>query len=242
MCGIAGLVAPDLLPQDRLNLVRGMVERLRHRGPSGSASWDDGECALGIARLAIVAPNQPARVLENERGDVLGVVNGEFYNHQLLLRQLRDRGHVIENGPDTALLPQLYEEHGERFPEALDGMFAVALWDRRDRSLTLARDRAGEKPLFYAHGAGRFAFASEPGALVALPWISRAPAAAALARYLVHGFFAGADTAYSGLQQLRPGPHTDLAAMASCNCAAIGARGIACSPGSGAPRRATPRS
>ena len=207
MCGIAGLVAPDLLPQDRLSLVRGMVQRLRHRGPSGSASWDDGECALGIARLAIVAPNQPARVLENQRGDVFAVVNGEFYNHQLLLRQLRDRGHVIENGPDTALLPQLYEEHGERFPETLDGMFAVGLWDRRDHSLTLARDRAGEKPLFYTHSAGRFAFASEPGALVALPWISRAPAAAALARYLVHGFFAGADTAYSGLQQLRPG-HT----------------------------------
>ncbi len=184
-----------------------MVARLRHRGPSGEATWDDGECALGIARLAIVAPNQPARVLDNERGDILCVVNGELYNHQSLLQDLRKRGHVIVDGPDTALLPQLYEERGENFPEALDGMFAVAIWDRRSRTLTLARDRAGEKPLFVAHAEGRFAFASEPGALVALPWVSRAPSAASLARYLVHGFFAGSDAAYAALRQLPPG-HT----------------------------------
>lgn len=207
MCGIAGLVAPDLSAQERLGLVRGMVARLRHRGPSGEASWDDGECALGIARLAIVAPNQPARVLDNERGDILCVVNGELYNHQTLVQHLRKHGHVIPDGPDTALLPQLYEERGEGFPEALDGMFAVALWDRRSRTLTLARDRAGEKPLFIAHANGRFAFASEPGALVALPWVSRAPSAASLARYLVHGYFAGGDAAFSALRQLPPG-HT----------------------------------
>ena len=207
MCGIAGLVAPELSPQARLSLVRGMVARLRHRGPSGEASWDDGECALGIARLAIVAPDQPARVLDNERGDIVCVVNGELYNHQSLLHQLRRRGHVIGEGPDTALLPQLYEERGESFPEALDGMFAVALWDRRSRMLTLARDRAGEKPLFVAHSNGRFAFASEPGALVALPWISRGPCPASLARYLVHGYFAGSDAAYAAVRQLPPG-HT----------------------------------
>ena len=116
MCGIAGLVAPDLSAQERLGLVRGMVARLRHRGPSGEASWDDGHCALGIARLAIVAPNQPARVFDNERGDILCVVNGELYNHHSLLLDLRKRGHLIPDGPDTALLPQLYEERGENFP------------------------------------------------------------------------------------------------------------------------------
>jgi asparagine synthase (glutamine-hydrolysing) len=205
MCGIAGLVAPELAPRERLNLVRGMLARMRHRGPSGEAAWDDGECALGIARLAIVAPNQPARVLDNERGDIVCVVNGELYNHQSLLQELRLRGHLISDGPDTALLPQLYEERGENFPEALDGMFAVAIWDRGSRTLTLARDRAGEKPLFVAHAGGRFAFASEPGALVALPWVSRAPCAASLARYLVHGFFAGSDAAYAALRQLPPG-------------------------------------
>jgi len=204
MCGIAGLVAPDLPPHERLEFVGRMVRALRHRGPSGEALWDGGECALGIARLAIVAPNQPARVLQSETGDVVGVANGEIYNHAALLASLRSRGHEIADGPDTALLPHLLEERGDGFPEAVDGMFAVALWDRTTRTLTLARDRAGEKPLFVAHSRGRFAFASEPGALLVLPFVSRDPAPAAIARYLVHGYFAGADSAFAGMRQLPP--------------------------------------
>jgi asparagine synthase (glutamine-hydrolysing) len=204
MCGIAGLVAPDLSGAERLELVRGMVARLRHRGPSGEALWDSGDCALGIARLAIVAPREPARVLESESGDVVGVANGELYNHQALERDLLARGHRFTPGPDTALLPHLYEDMGEDFPEALDGMFAVALWDRSTRALTLARDRAGEKPMFVAAHGRRFAFASEPAALLTLPWVSREPAAASLARYLVHGGFAGEDCAYAALRQLAP--------------------------------------
>src|SRR5947207_683011 len=204
MCGIAGLVAPDLSAPERLDLVRGMVARLRHRGPSGEALWDGGECALGISRLAIVAPREPARVMESETGDVVGVANGEIYNHRELERELRGRGHNFFPAPDTALLPHLYEERADDFPEALDGMFAVALWDRSSRTLTLARDRAGEKPLFVATLGRRFAFASEPGALLTLPWISRRPSPASLARYLVHGCFAGEDCAYEAIRQLPP--------------------------------------
>jgi asparagine synthase (glutamine-hydrolysing) len=204
MCGIAGLVAPELPSTERLELVRRMVARLRHRGPSGEALWDGGECALGIARLAIVAPREPARVLESETGDVVGVANGELYNHRALERDLLARGHRFTPGPDTALLPHLYEERAHDFPDALDGMFAAALWDRTTRTLTLARDRAGEKPLFVAANGRRFAFASEPAALLTLPWVSRRPAPAALSRYLVHGGFAGADSAYAEIRQLPP--------------------------------------
>ena len=203
MCGIAGLVAPDLSAPERLELVRSMVQCLGHRGPSGEALWDGGECALGIARLAIVAPNDPARVLENETGDIVGVANGEIYNHRELEDGLRSRGHEFA-GPDTALLPHLYEERNADFPEALDGMFAVALWDRTTRVLTLARDRAGEKPLFVSVHGRRVAFASEPGALLALPWVPRRAAPSSIARYLVHGAFAGEDCAYEGIRQLPP--------------------------------------
>ncbi len=204
MCGIAGLVASDLSAHERLDLVRAMVARLRHRGPSGEAIWDGGECALGIARLAIVAPREPVRVLQSETGDVVGVANGELYNHVQLEQELRARGHDLPRGPDTTLLPHLYEERGQDFAEALDGMFAIALWDRSTRTLTLARDRAGEKPLFVAASGRRFAFASEPGALLALPWISRDPSPAGLARYLVHGCFAGDDSAFEAMRQLPP--------------------------------------
>src|SRR5689334_16749618 len=204
MCGIAGLVAPDLDPTERLEHVRTMVAHMRHRGPSGEALWDGGACALGLARLAIVAPREAARTLESETGDLVAVANGELYNHRDLERDLRSRGHVLRGGPDTDLLPHLFEERGADFPEALDGMFAVALWDRTTHTLTLARDRAGEKPLFVAHAPGRFAFASEAGALALLPWVSRDPAPESIARYLVHGCFAGEDSAFAAIRQLPP--------------------------------------
>jgi asparagine synthase (glutamine-hydrolysing) len=143
-------------------------------------------------------------VLESETGDVVGVANGELYNHRALEVDLLARGHRFTPGPDTALLPHLYEERGPDFPEALDGMFAVALWERTTRTLTLARDRAGEKPLFVATSGRRFAFASEPAALLTLPWVSRDPAPESLARYLVHGCFAGEDSAYAAIRQLAP--------------------------------------
>ena len=107
MCGIAGIVAPELPPEERLAWVSRMVERLAHRGPSGSAVLDRDGCALGIARLAIVAPGQPASVFVNELGDVHAVVNGEVYNHAALRSQLRGRGHDVPSGPDTAILPHL---------------------------------------------------------------------------------------------------------------------------------------
>ncbi|MBI5709824.1 MAG: asparagine synthase (glutamine-hydrolyzing) [Candidatus Eisenbacteria bacterium] len=204
MCGIAGLWAPGMAPHERLSLVDGMLARMRHRGPDGAAAWDGDGTAIGITRLAIVAPTVPARVYSSESGRIHAVVNGEIYNYQALLASLRARGHDVERGPDTTVVPHLYEEDGADFPVRLDGMFAVALWDAERRRLVLVRDRAGEKPLFYTVAPGRFAFASEPGALAALPWVSREPAAGALARYLAHGFFAGRDSAFRAIHQLPP--------------------------------------
>ncbi|MBI1795702.1 MAG: asparagine synthase (glutamine-hydrolyzing) [Candidatus Eisenbacteria bacterium] len=215
MCGIAGLWAPRMDRHERIAHVTAMVERLRHRGPSGLAVWDGDEITLGIARLAIVARHSPASVLENETGSLRAVVNGEVYNHVAIVRELAARGHDLGTTLDTAVIPHLYEERGARFPMALDGMFAVALWDADARRLTLARDRAGEKPLFHARTAEGFAFASEPGALQALPWISRDPSPAALARYLAHGFIAGEDCAFAALRQLPPGHVLEVDAQAA---------------------------
>ena len=210
MCGIAGLWAPRLDPAERLSLVTAMVGCLRHRGPSGAAAWEGEGMALGIARLAIVARHAPAAVLGNEDGTLRAVVNGEIYNHAELRQELRRAGHDVPGGPDTAVIPHLYEAEGARFPVRMDGQFAAAVWDRRERRLTLARDRAGEKPLFVARHAGGVAFASEPGALTALPWVSRDPSPDALARYLAHGFFAGEDCAFAAIRQLPPGHVLEL--------------------------------
>src|SRR5438046_2422836 len=98
MCGIAGLWAPRLDPHQRQALVARMVERLRHRGPSGSALWTGEGIALGIARLAIVARHAPASILTNEDGTLRAVVNGEVYNHHALREALRDHGHQVADG------------------------------------------------------------------------------------------------------------------------------------------------
>ncbi len=208
MCGIAGLWAPDLAPEERRELVEDMLGCLRHRGPDGLALWQGEDITLGLTRLAIVAPEEPTRVYASEDGSRHAVVNGEIYNHLELAARLAARGHTLAPGPDTVVVPHLFEEHDLDFPVHLDGMFAVALWDGAAQRLVLARDRAGEKPLFYTadrpEHRGRFAFASEPRALVRLPWVSRDPAAGALVRYLAHGFFAGGDAAFAALRQLPP--------------------------------------
>jgi asparagine synthase (glutamine-hydrolysing) len=256
MCGIAGLWAPRLDPHERLRLVTEMVERLRHRGPSGSAVWDGDGIALGIARLAIVARHAPASVLVNEDTTLHAVVNGEVYNHEPIRAALRARGHDVAAGPDTAVIPHLYEDLAAGFPSRLDGMFAVAVWDAPRRRLTLARDRAGEKPLFVALHSRGFAFASEPGALLALPWLARDPAPEAIVRYLAHGFFAGEDCAFAGIRQLPPAhvlevteresratrywrPWDALVGAAAAD-EAIAQAGLGASRGAGAPASDTP--
>src|SRR5437879_983089 len=193
MCGIAGLWAPGLPFEERKALVESMLGALAHRGPDGVASWSDETVTLGLTRLAIVAPEAPVRVLANETARIHAVVNGEIYNYRALAAALAAKGHDVPAGPDTGVIVHLYEELGPEFPVEMDGMFAAAIWDARRRRLILARDRAGEKPLFTNRTPDRFAFASEPAALLRLPWVSRDPSPESLARYLVHGFFAGQD-------------------------------------------------
>ncbi|HTK32472.1 MAG TPA: asparagine synthase (glutamine-hydrolyzing) [Candidatus Saccharimonadaceae bacterium] len=204
MCGIAGLWASGMTDEERAHHVARMLRALGHRGPSGVAVWGEGGVTLGLSRLAIVAPRTPAQIARNPEGTVHAVMNGEIYNHRALRGELLRRGHVVEEGVDTAVLPALYETEGLAFPDQLDGMFAIAVWDARVRRLTLVRDRAGEKPLFVSSSVKGLAFASEPGALAALPWVSRDPAPEALARYLVHGYFAGEDCAFASLRQVPP--------------------------------------
>jgi len=204
MCGIAGLWAPGIDPGERRALVDAMLQRVASRGPDGRAVWGDDQVVLGITRLAIVAPLEPAQVLANETSTLHAVVNGEIYNHVALRRGLLERGHVMSSRIDTGVMIHLYEELELEFPGRLDGMFAAAVWDPARRRLVLARDRAGEKPMFYSVAPGRIAFASTPAAFFALPWVARDPSAEAMARYLVHGYFAGEDCAFAAIRQLPP--------------------------------------
>ena len=174
MCGIAGFLNRGGRPAE-LAPLRRMTDRLAHRGPDGSGCYLDGPAALGHRRLSIIDVAGGHQPLGNEDGRLQVVLNGEIYNYLELRRDLLRRGHQFATQSDTEVLVHLYEEVGESLPEHLNGMFAFALWDAGERQLFVARDRFGEKPLYYTHAAPgcAFAFASELKALLELDGFER---------------------------------------------------------------------
>src|SRR5262245_26745067 len=164
MCGICGELvfgANARVSRDALCTMRTALE---HRGPDGAGVYlsDDGTAGLAFRRLAIIdlsaAADQP---MANEDGSIHIVFNGEIYNFKELREYLLARGHRFRTQSDTESIIHLYEERGLAAFRDLDGMFAIAIWDRRERRLVLARDRAGKKPLFVYRDSSRIAFASE---------------------------------------------------------------------------------
>jgi asparagine synthase (glutamine-hydrolysing) len=169
MCGIAGAFTvggperPPILPLT----LDAMTDALTHRGPDERGTAIRPGAALGARRLSIidvVAGHQP---VTDEAGEIWAVQNGEIFNHAHLRKELLAAGHGIRTRCDTEILPHLYEAHRDRFPERLRGMFAVALWDERERRGVLVRDRLGIKPLYYAQRGNILLFASELKGLLA---------------------------------------------------------------------------
>lgn len=148
MCGIAGVV-----PLDGKRAPEGVVERmtavLRHRGPDDFGHRQDGACVLGHRRLKIIDLSARARQpLSNEDDSVWLTYNGEVYNFLQLRGELEEKGHSFRSQTDSEVIVHLYEERGPALVERLDGMFAFGVWDSRRRTLVLARDRLGIKPLY----------------------------------------------------------------------------------------------
>jgi len=205
MCGICGLVLPFELGASELAALADATASLYHRGPDDGGVAPLGCCGLGHRRLAVVDLEGGAQPATNERGDVVTVLNGEIYNFRELRRELVAKGHEIPGTGDTAILPHLYEEYGAHFVKRLHGMFALALWDARERLLVLARDRIGKKPLLFAELAGGgLAFASELKALLRLPGIERQLDLNALDAFLALQYVPAPLTALRGVQKLLP--------------------------------------
>src|SRR6266850_7222689 len=199
MCGIAGFIATGS-PYDPRAVVRRMVAALRHRGPDDEGEYLDEQAALGACRLSIVDLAGGRQPIGNETGTVHAVLNGEIYNFRELRARLQQRGHRFTTQSDTEVLVHAYEQDGEDFVADLDGMFALALWDGPARKLVLARDRMGEKPLYYYDGPGVFVFGSELRALLEHPDVPRELDLQSLSRYLV--------------VEAVPAPHSILARIA----------------------------
>jgi len=203
MCGIAGWLGSPRIDE---GIAVRMAKALRHRGPDshGMKSWP--EATLVHTRLKIIdlspSGEQP---MPNEDGTIWAIFNGEIYNHHELRRCLVSHGHVFKGHSDTEVLPHLYEEMGSGFVKELRGMFAFAIYDTRERKLLVGRDRFGIKPVFYAAGTQRIAFASEIKAILELPDVSDEPDRQAIYDFAALFFIPAPETFYAGIRALQPG-------------------------------------
>ena len=209
MCGIVGLIQTRSGPFPRDILDR-MNSLLVHRGPDEEGAWVEGNVGLAQRRLSVIDLETGRQPLCNEDGSLWIVYNGEVYNYIELRAALEQRGHRFRTRSDTEVIVHLYEEKGPACLQDLRGMFAFAIWNRNDRSLFLARDRLGIKPLFYASTPGAFLFASEIKSLLVHPDMDRAVDRAALLDYLTYRYVSAPGTLFTNVRKLRPGHYLTL--------------------------------
>ncbi len=206
MCGIAGIFHRDGRPVEP-DLLRRMTRSLAHRGPDGEGTWHEGATGLGHRRLAIRDPGEAGRQpMADPSGQVWVSFNGEIYNDAVLRAELeRDHGFRFRSGCDAEVLPAAWMAWGEAMFPRLEGMFALALWDRRSQCLVLARDAAGIKPLFLSEQGPTVRFASELKALLADPEQERRIDPESLLSWLAQGYVSPAGTLLASVVQLPPG-------------------------------------
>ena len=202
MCGIAGFLLRD--NEAKAADVRAMTDVIRHRGPDDEGIYTDGPCGIGMRRLSIIDLSTGHQPISNEDGSVWVVFNGEIYQYHELRQDLIARGHQFRTTSDTETLVHLYEEKGAEGLRLLRGMFAFCIWDARKRTLLLARDRFGKKPLYYANTPKGLYFGSELKCLraagVPLDFDQEA-----LRLYFQFGYIADPYSPFRAVRKLMPG-------------------------------------
>lgn len=205
MCGICGKLNFDRDAGVDPTLIRAMLNTIRHRGPDDEGVYQTGQVGLGHRRLSIIDLNSGHQPLSNENGSVWIVFNGEIYNYRELRNFLLGKGHVFKTQTDTEVIVHLYEELGPQCVEKLRGMFAFAIWDENDKTLFLARDRVGIKPLYYCLTRKSLLFASEIKAILVDPAVDREIAPEIVDRFLTFLYVPGEETLLKGICKLAPG-------------------------------------
>jgi asparagine synthase (glutamine-hydrolysing) len=208
MCGIAGRYNFRSERPVEPTLVSAMCNLIAHRGPDESGVFTDGAIGLGHRRLSIIDLTPTGRQpMSTPDGRITIVFNGEIYNFEALRQDLAARGHRFRGRSDTEVLLAAYLEFGVECLSRLRGMFAFALWDSRDRSLFIARDRVGKKPLHYRLDRDGIAFASEAKAFFAEPSFVASPNLQAVSHYLTYQYVPSPSSAFDGVSKLPPGSY-----------------------------------
>jgi asparagine synthase (glutamine-hydrolysing) len=205
MCGICGKFALGANETVSPELVMAMADTIQHRGPDDEGYYVSGPVGLGFRRLAIIDLEGGHQPLANEDASIWIVFNGEIYNYQELRTFLLGKGHVFKTQTDTEVIVHLYEELGPDCLQKLRGMFAFAIWDGNTKTLLLARDRVGIKPLYYYLNESCLVFASEIKAILADLSINRKVTPELVDRFLTFLYMPGEETLLNGINKLAPG-------------------------------------
>lgn len=207
VCGICGKLNFDTDARVAPGLLKSMADAIYHRGPDDEGFYASGQVGLGFRRLSIIDLNTGHQPLSNEDDSIWIVFNGEIYNYQELRELLRAKGHTFKTQTDTEVIVHLYEEYGERCVEKLRGMFAFAIWDDRQKTLLLARDRVGIKPLYYWLTDRNLVFGSEIKAILVDPEVKPEVAPAMIDRFLSFYYVPGEETLFQNIYKLAPGSY-----------------------------------
>lgn len=204
MCGICG-IALKTTKQVNDKVLLSMRDSLIHRGPDGSGIFIDGRIGLGHRRLSIIDLETGTQPIHNEDSTIWIVFNGEIYNYLELKKPLENNGHRFYTNSDTEILVHLYEEYGAGMLDKINGMFAFCIYDKNKQKLFLARDRMGEKPLFYALTSDAFIFGSEIKSLLCYPTISSEIDLFSLSKYLTYEYVPAPNSIFKQIKKLEPG-------------------------------------
>jgi len=207
VCGICGKVSFDEQGVVQESLLRVMAETIRHRGPDDDGFYTAKQVGFGFRRLSIIDVGGGHQPISNEDGTVWIVFNGEIYNYKALRIDLIAKGHTFKTHTDTEVIVHLYEEFGTGCVEKLRGMFAFAIWDERQKTLLLARDRVGIKPLYYYQGKDCLIFASEIKAILADPAVKPEVIPGLIDRFFTFYYMPGEDTLFQNIVKLAPGSY-----------------------------------
>lgn len=204
MCGICGIFYKDTERLVSMVLLKDITRTMTHRGPDDEGYFLNGHIGLGHRRLSIIDLAGGHQPIFNEDKTMVVILNGEIYNYKNLTTELKNKGHIFYTKTDTEVIVHAYEEYGAECVQKLRGMYAFALWDKKENKLILARDRIGKKPLYYYQNEDVFIFASEIKAILKSGLVKKGMNTSLVDFYLSLGYVPGAKTLFKGIDKVEP--------------------------------------